>query len=149
MALIGYVEETDFAEWLSARGVTLTGTASVLLTKALDWVELQSYSGTRTDDAQALSWPRKNVYIDGVLQDSATVPALVEELQIRVAVDIDQGTNPLSVRSQGVKSKSVDGAVSVEYMDGSSVATVSRQVSMILSKLSGGVGGMNIMVNRG
>ena len=146
---IGYVEATDLTAWAAARGITLTGDASALLTQALDWVELQTYAGRKANSEQPLSWPRIGVYIDGVLQDSETVPSLVEELQIRVAVDIDQGVNPLSVRSQGVKSKSVDGAVSIEYMEGSSVATVSRQVSLILSKLSGGVGGMNIRVSRG
>lgn len=149
MAVIGYVDETDFTEWLSARGITLSGTSSVLLTKALDYVELQSFKGTRTDSTQTLSWPREDVYIDGVEQGKDSVPALVEELQMRVAVDIDSGVDPLSVRSQAVKSKSVDGAVSIEYMDGSSTATASRQVSAILSKLTSGGGANVIGVSRG
>ena len=149
MAVIGYVEEADFTAWATERGITLSGSTSVLLTKALDYVELQSYKGARTDSTQALSWPRTGVYIDGVLVASDTVPALVEELQMRVAVDMDSGTDPLSVRSQGVKSKSVDGAVSIEYMDGSATASVSRQVSAILAKLSGAGGGSQIAVSRG
>ena len=68
---------------------------------------------------------------------------------MRVAVDMYSGTDPLSVRSQGVKSKSVDGAVSIEYMDGSATASVSRQVSAILAKLSGAGGGSQIAVSRG
>lgn len=148
--MIGYVEDSDLTAWASARGITLTGDASVLLTKALDYVELQSYKGTKTDSTQTLSWPRTGVYIDGVLVASDAIPALVEELQMRVAVDIDSGTDPLSVRSQGVKSKSVDGAVSIEYMDGSATASVSRQVSLILAKLSGSSGsGSQFVVSRG
>jgi len=147
--IIGYVEDTAFEDWAAARGVTLTGTSSVLLTKALDYLELQNYKGTRTDDAQALSWPRTGVYIDGILVDSATVPSQVQELQYRVAIDIDSGVDPLSVRSQGVKSKSVDGAVSIEYMDGSSTASASRQSTALLSKLISSGGGFQFVVSRG
>lgn len=147
MALIGYVEETDFQDWLDARGIDVD--TDTLLIKALDYVELQSYKGTRTDSAQALSWPRTGVYIDGVSIDPNAVPQLVRDLQMRVAADIGQGTDPLSVREQGVKSESVDGAVSIEYMEGSSTASVSRQVSAILAKLSGAGGGSQIEVSRG
>jgi len=147
--IIGYVEDTAFEDWAAARGVTLTGTSSVLLTKALDYLELQNYKGTRTEDDQALSWPRTGVYIDGILVDSATVPSQVQELQYRVAIDIDSGVDPLSVRSQGVKSKSVDGAVSIEYMDGSSTASASRQSTALLSKLISSGGGFQFVVSRG
>lgn len=148
MATIGYVEDTAFEAWATARGITLTGTASVLLTKALDYLELQNYKGTRTDDAQTLSWPRTGVYIDGVLIDKDTIPDQVKELQYRVAADADAGTDPLSVRTQGVKSKSVDG-ISVEYMEGSSVSGVSRQTNLLLSKLVAAGGGYQFVVSRG
>ena len=147
MAVIGYVEEADFQAWLDERGITID--TDTLLVRALDWVELQQYKGTRTYDAQALSWPRTGVYIDGVKQDKDTVPELVKQLQMRVALDIGQNTDPLSVRSQDVKSKSVDGAVSVTYMDGTATAAVSRQTSLILAKLSNSGYGNQFAVSRG
>ena len=149
MAVIGYVDDADFTAWATARGVTLTGTASVLLTRSLDYVELQQYKGTRTDEAQALSWPRTGVYIDGVLQSDGVVPALVKELQMRVAADMDAGADPLAVQSQKVKSKRVEGAVSVEYMDGSYKPSRSSQASMLLAKLTAAGGGNQFSVVRG
>lgn len=148
MALIGYVEDADFTAWAAARGITLTGTASMLLTRALDYVELQKYKGYRTDTAQPLSWPRTGVYIDGVALAGDTVPALVKELQMRVSADMDAGTDPLAIQAQQVKAERVEGAVSVEYMDGSYAPSRSSQVSLILSKLSTG-GGSQFEVARG
>lgn len=149
MAVIGYVDDTDFAAWTLARGITLTGTASTLLTRSLDFVELQQYKGARTDSSQTLSWPRTGAYIDGVLQAADTVPALVKELQMRVAADMDAGADPLKVKAQQVKSKRVEGAVSVEYMDGSYAPDRSGQVSLLLSKLTTAGGGNQFSVVRG
>lgn len=146
MALIGYVEDTDFTAWATARGITLTGTAAVLLTRALDWVELQKYTGTATTSA---AWPRSDAYIDGVLVDSATVPQLVRDLQMRVAADIDAGFDPNAVRAQTVKSERVEGAVSVEYMEGSAQSAISVQAAAILAKLANGIGGYQFEVRRG
>ena len=147
MALIGYVDDSDFTAWATARGITLTGTASVLLTRALDFVELQQYKGARTDPAQALSWPRAGVYIDGVSVAADVVPALVKELQMRVAADMGAGADPLAIQSQQVKSKRVEGAVSIEYMDGSYAPSRSSQVSL-LAKLTV-AGGNQFQVVRG
>ena len=149
MALIGYVEDTELTAWAAARGITLTGTASVLLTRALDFVELQQYKGLRTSASQSLSWPRAGVYIDGVEQAADTVPELVKELQMRVAADMDAGADPLKVKAQQVKSKRVEGAVSIEYMDGSYAPDRSSQVSLLLAKLTAAGGGNQIQVVRG
>ena len=147
--MIGYVEETELTAWATARGITLTATPAVLLTRSLDFVELQQYKGTRTSDSQSLSWPRTGVYIDGVLQAVDAVPALVKELQMRVAVDMDAGADPLAIQSQQVKSKRVEGAVSIEYMDGSYKPSRSSQVSLLLAKLTAAGGGTQFQVVRG
>jgi hypothetical protein len=147
--MIGYVTELELTDYAAARGITLSGTEAVLLTNSLDWVELQDFQGEKTDSAQELQWPRTGVYIDGVLQDSDTVPTLVEQLQMQVAIDIDQGTDPNSVRSQDVKQEVVFGAVSVTYQDGSGSSSTSRKVQSILSKLSGGRSMWNFGVTRG
>lgn len=138
MAIIGYVDETDLTAYAAARGITLTDTESVLLTKALDWIELQNYQGEKTDPNQVLQWPRKGFYLHGVLQDENTVPVLVEELQLQLAIDIDQGTDPNSVRAQDVKQETVFGAVSVTYQDGSSASQLSQKVQAIMPNLIGG-----------
>ena len=147
--MIGYVTELELTDYAAARGITLTGTPAQLLTRSLDWVELQAYQGAKTDSAQALQWPRTGVYIDGTLQDSATVPALVNELQIKMAIDMDQGIDPNAQRAQAVKSETVVGAVSVTYQDNSASSSVSQQVQAILSKLAGGGSMWQFGVNRG
>ena len=149
MAIIGYVDETELTDYADARGITLTGTPSQLLTLSLDWVEVQPFKGAKTDSAQVLQWPRTGVYIDGVLIDSDTVPQEVKDLQIRMAVDIDAGSDPNGVTAQAVKQETVVGAVSVTYQDNSSASTTSRQTQNILSKLTGGTNQWQFGVSRG
>jgi len=145
---IGYVEEVDFTAWLAARGYSITGTASQLLTRSMDWVEQQSYKGSRTDSTQALSWPRQGVRVDGVLLASDTVPEIVKELQMRAAYDIDTGSDPLAVAGQTVQAEAVSGAVSVTYASGSVQSRISSQTSLILGKISNN-SGMSFEVSRG
>ena len=147
--MIGYVTETELTDYATARGITLTGTPSALLTLSLDWVEVQPFKGAKTDGAQVLQWPRTGVYIDGVLIDSDTVPQEVKDLQIRMAVDIDAGSDPNGVTAQAVKQETVVGAVSVTYQDNSSVSSVSKQVNALLAKLTNSASAWQFGVTRG
>jgi len=147
--MIGYATELELTNYADARGITLASSGSVLLTQALDWVELQTYKGSKTESTQVLQWPRKGVFVDGVELDSATVPTLVKELQMRMAIDIDQGNDPNSTREQAIQQETVVGAVSVTYQSGSATATLSRQVQAIMSKLGGGLSAFQFSVSRG
>lgn len=149
MAVIGYVDDADFTAWAAARGITLTGTASVLLTRSFDWVELQQYKGSKTVSTQDNQWPRSGVYIDGFLVDSAVVPDEVKQLQMRYAYDLDSGNDALTVSKQRKQSVSVDGAISVTYAGGSYQATISGQTELLLGKLTETGGGMTFRVSRG
>lgn len=148
--MIGYVEASELEAWALARGITLKKSPDILLTLALDWMEVQQYAGIKTDAAQPLQWPRKGVCIDGVLVDSAVIPDEVSELQIRVAADIDDGMNPSGQRKAVKSSATVFGAVAVTYAVGSSDSPLSTQAMALLRKLRGGMGGLNqIEVSRG
>jgi len=68
---------------------------------------------------------------------------------MRAAVDMDAGADPLKVKAQQVKSKRVEGAVSIEYMDGSYAPDRSSQVSLLLAKLTAAGGGNQFQVVRG
>lgn len=149
MALIGYVEEADFTTWLADRGYTVSGNAAQLLLRSFDWVELQSYVGTKTAANQDNAWPRRNAYIDGYLVDSSAIPDEVKELQMRYAYDLDSGNDGLSVGDQQKASVSVSGAVSVTYRQGSYKPTTSGQVDYLLGKLTRGGGGNTFRVYRG
>lgn len=149
MAIIGYVEETDFTTWLSDRGLSITGAAATLLLRAFDWVELQQYKGRKTVSTQDDQWPRSGVYIDGFLIDSAAVPDEVKQLQMRYAYDLDKGNDAMGVSKQRKQSVSVHNAVSVTYADGSYQATISGQAQLLLGKLTETGGGMTFRVRRG
>ena len=58
MAIIGYVDETDLTAYATARGITLLLSESVTLTLALDYIEVQMYKGDKTEESQALAFPR-------------------------------------------------------------------------------------------
>lgn len=121
MAIIGYVEEADFTAYAEARGVTLEKAESVLLTLALDWVELQPYAGEKTDPAQVLQFPR----------DSETeVPEQIKTAQMACALVYNAGGDPLNTEgvTPQVVSESVSGAVSVTYSDKGGTSSVSYPV---------------------
>ena len=140
MSTVGYVDTNDFDVWLKDRGLCISGNSVSLLFRAFDYIELQNYDGEKTEPDQLNEWPRSDFYIDGKIVPSSMVPNQVKNLQMRMAYDMDSGNDPTGVAEQRVKSQSVDGAVSVEYQDGSSKSTISSQSRMLLAKL--GVGGV-------
>ena len=44
-----YVSESDLATYASDRGVTITGTAAVLIIQAMDYLESRQFLGTKSD----------------------------------------------------------------------------------------------------
>ena len=141
MAVIGYVDETDLATYAAARGVTLEQPEAVLLTKALDWLELQPFAGEKTDPLQPLQFPR-----DG----STEVPVQIKTAQLACALIYNAGGDPLNTEGVGaqVTSESVAGAVSVTYSDRGSDSAVSYpQLDALLKPfLDTGAGGNQIPV---
>lgn len=144
-----YVSEAELTTYASDRGITLTGSTDVLLVQAMDYIEVQSFKGTKTSEDQPLEWPRTGAYLDGYLIPSDSIPQTLKALQMRLAMDIDAGTDPNGVSDQAVKQETVFGAVSVTYQDGSSVSSISKQVRSLLGKLTNGGGMFQFGVSRG
>jgi hypothetical protein len=143
-----YVSEADFSTYATDRGVTIAGTAAVLLIQAMDYIESQMYKGYKYTEAQALQWPRGNVTIDGYYVAVTTIPQLLIDAQCEVAIGIDGGTNPLANATRSTKSEKV-GDIAVEYMDGARDSTYLAAAESKLSKLlSGGSGGVNAVATR-
>lgn len=107
MAVIGYVDELDFEDYATARGIILIDPTSVLLTKALDWLELQPFKGSKTDPNQPLQFPR-----DGATE----VPANIVTAQMVAALLYDAGEDLLGVIGQKVLKEKVD-VIEVQYSD--------------------------------
>ena len=53
-----YVSESDLATYAADRGVTISGTAAVLLIQAMDYLESKNFNGTKSHITQATQWPR-------------------------------------------------------------------------------------------
>ena len=128
-----YVSEADFQAWLTARGYTLTGTAAINLTLAMDYLQTQVYLGVQSNLSQSLMWPRTGVYIDGMAVASNEIPTYLKIAQMQTAWSIDQGENPMATTSPGIKREKVD-SLEIEYQDGSGKGSNVAVVSS-LSKL--------------
>lgn len=110
MALIGYVTEVELEDYATARGILLIDPSAILLTKALDWLELQPFSGSKTDPYQALQFPRNG---------DTEVPTNIKTAQIVAALLYDAGEDLLGVIGQKVLREKVD-VIEVQYSDNGS-----------------------------
>lgn len=107
MTTIGYNEPQDLVDYALARGVTIDlADASVLLTRALDWLELRPFKGGKTDPEQPLEFPRNG---------SEDVPERIKTAQKVCAMLYLNGYDPLAVDEPQVTQETVFGAVSVSY----------------------------------
>jgi hypothetical protein len=138
--MIGYATEAELTAYAAARGVTLTQPESVTLTRALDWLELQSFSGKKTDPNQPLEFPRNG---------ETTVPAKIKAAQLVCAMIYDAGGDPLQAIGPRVTNETVFGAVSVSYSDTGPLVTLYPQLSALLREFVGGLGGSQFEVRRG
>jgi len=140
MALIGYVDTTDFQAYATARGITLLRPESETLLQALDYVEMQSYAGYKTDSVQTLEFPRTG---------SNVVPDKIIKAQMEVALLYDVGIDPLAPIGPKVTQETVVGAVSVSYSDSVNTNTRYQKIDKLLSEFLGGSGANSFVVSRG
>lgn len=140
MAVIGYVDETDFTAYAAARGITLLRPTSETLTQALDYVEVQSYSGSKTESAQVLEFPRNG--------DTA-VPNDIINAQMQGALVYDTGGDLLAPNVPKVLEQTVFGAVSRKFSDKGGNTTTYPYISALLAPYLNTSGGNNFGVARG
>lgn len=120
-----YVSVDDFQAYADARGYSYSDTdagCEILLIKAMDYIEARRtrFQGVKTTSTQPLQWPRTCVYIDDYTVASDTIPTELIRAQCELAVaaytiDLQPTLQPSTVGQ--VKSKSVSGAVSIEYFE--------------------------------
>ena len=121
-----YATEQELTDYATARGVTLTGDPAVLLTKAFDWLSVQTIT----------------------VPDP--VPEQIKTAQLVAAMLIDSGEDLLAPQGQRVLSESVVGAVSVSYSDSGRQSTMYPQLEALLAPYrSGGLGANQMRVVRG
>lgn len=148
-----YATEAELTAYATARGITLTKDESVLLTLAMDYLDGLDgrWKGQRTSDAQALAWPRRLVYVGGVMLPDDEVPQAIKNAQMQLGIYAETiDLNPIiGVNAVGsVTSKSV-GDVSVGYGAGSNnKAPLFPSLMRSLAAYMGGMGGSNFNVSR-
>jgi hypothetical protein len=129
-----YVSAADLSTYATDRGITINGTAAVLLIQAMDYLEQQDFQGYKYTDDQALQWPRGDVYIDGYYVSVSTIPQSLIDAQCEIALAIDGGDNPLANVERETTSETV-GPISVTYSSNAFPATYLTAVANKLKKL--------------
>ena len=118
-----YVSVADAETYASDRGYTFTGDVSVRLIQAMDYLDIQDYSGSKTEDDQDLDFPR---------DDETEVPDDIVTAQIVAAIQYDNGTDLLGATPRAVKRKKTD-VIETEYMDNASTTPVQKQLNALLA----------------
>jgi len=145
-----YVAAATLTAYATARGKTLVTDPTILIVRAMDYLEQLYYLGIKKTRDQSLQWPRINVLIDGYYLDSDVIPQQLKDGLCEISIAIDEGTDPLLDVSPGVKRERVEGAVEVEYKDGGNSQTINVRINNVLKKLlAGGGSGYNFNVSKG
>ena len=135
-----YIVEADFVAWATARGFQLELEPAIGLTRAMDYLSLQPWTGERTDAYQALDFPRDGEW---------GVPQPIIRAQCELALLYDSGTDPMSPVGPDVKREKVD-VLEIEYQDGAGSVTSYPVIGKLLSQwLPLSRGGVNFDVRRG
>lgn len=112
-----YISVVNAQAYATERGLAVTVTEASLI-RACDYLESlrAQYQGVKTDEDQALQWPRYGAYLDGSSIDSDEIPDILPKAQAQLACDILAGTDIMpSSDGREVLSEAVEGAVSVTY----------------------------------
>ncbi len=131
-----YVSVSDHVAYCAAYGVTVTNSqAEINLRKFMDYIEsLNGYKGCKTIKEQVLRFPRKNMYIDGVLIASNAIPWQLPKAQNEGALCIANGVDKLAVRTIPIKSEKF-GPFETTYMDNRETVDTSMRTTLYLQPL--------------
>lgn len=132
-----YIDEAYLQAYADDRGLTIAAAdLSVLLINAMDYLNVQSWSGTKTDENQALDFPRNG---------ATDVPSNIEQAQAVLAIEWDKGNDLQSKIGRAVKRKKID-VIETEYMDNAEETVRYPKVDALLRPyLSSGYGGGNVL----
>ena len=110
-----YATEAELTAYALARGITITGSPSVLLLLAMDYLATleDRWQGERTSAAQPLAWPRTGVYLYGTLLADDAIPQSLKDAQCRLAMDSDAGSVLLPTVPVGGRGSMIEQKVDV------------------------------------
>ena len=136
---IGYTTDDEYSAYAISRGYVLSGDPLVQLQLALDWLELQPFKGSKTDEAQALEWPR-----DG----NTDIPDKIVQAQLEAALVYMKGGDLTASIGKMVTEKTV-GPLTTKYSENSPQTIMYPKLSMLLrGYLQNGYGSTQFKVSR-
>ena len=139
MTTICYTTDDEYSAYAIARGYVLSGDSIVQLQLALDWLELQPFKGSKTDEAQELEWPR-----DG----NTEIPDKIVQAQLEAALVYNAGGNLMASIGKMVTEKTV-GPLTTKYAEGGPQTIMYPKLSMLLrGYVSNGYGSTQFKVSR-
>ena len=136
---VGYTTDDEYQEYAAARGYIISGNAIVQLQLALDWLELQSFKGEKTDPSQELEWPR-----DG----NTEIPDKIVQAQLEAALVYNAGGNLMASIGKMVTEKTV-GPITTKWSENGPQTIAYPKLSMLLrGYLQNGYGSTQFKVSR-
>lgn len=148
-----YATEAELTTYATDRGITITAAdKTVLLIKAMDYLEVNLYKGYKTVSTQALQFPRVlcadiySQYPQGYIPceyDSATVPTNIKTAQIVAALLIDSGEDLNPTLGKTVIRKKV-GPLETEYKDNSTDTKSFTQLNALIAPFLASGGGLKL-----
>lgn len=133
-----YISIADAKAWASSRGLTFpTVDADVekVLLSAMDYLESlrAQYSGSKSDPANPLQWPRQKATLDGVLILPTVIPTELKSAQVQLAYEAQTTELQPTGSGQEVASEQVD-VLNVSYFK-RGLSTVQPQFNKALAFL--------------
>jgi len=146
-----YASEAELTAYATDRGVTIAGDETVLLIKAMDWLEGYIFVGVKGANSQPLKWPRIRTGLsDDVLYDANDVPLDIKQAQMACALIYDQGGDPLATIGRAKKRVKVD-VIETEYADNAVSNPIYPVLNLLIAQFinQSQSGGASFAVNRG
>ena len=129
-----YVSEAELTTYAEDRGITVTGTKSELLIRAMDYIESKDFLGTKATGTQALLFPRLGILLNNYALSSSAIPQLLKEAQMETAIAVGDGVDPLNNQARETIKEKV-GSLEVEYAPHARAVTLLKAVDTKLAKL--------------
>ena len=119
------------------------------LIRATDRLEQETYQGERTDDDQALSFPRVGLVIDGIEVDDNVIPIQAKRGQFQLALVLSGEDDPFGDTGlEGYKQLEVD-VINLVPVEGFEAGDLPADISREIAPLRGGTSTAQFRVWRG
>ena len=140
-----YVSLADFQAYAAARDYTILATdPTMLLIRAMDYLESLYFIGVKYSFLQTLQWPRTNVIIDNWWNPPQSIPFYLPQAQCEIAMAIDAGESPTQTLNQK-KTRVKAGSVEIEYAIQGTSVPLNRQIKLKLEKIVVTLGGLQVI----